>query len=56
MARMSHFYPNVLWPMLTLKQLEGYLLRIPELYQREMTAIELMQAKDVRQFRIENDI
>lgn len=55
-TKMAHFYPNVQWPNLTMRQLTGYLTRIGELYQSKTTPIEDAMARETAKFRIENNL
>ena len=56
MTLMAHHYPTVVWHELSYKQLTGYLCRVGELYQREMTQIEIMQERETKIYRMENNI
>jgi hypothetical protein len=53
---MSHYYPRTDWKLLTLKQLNGLLVRIPDLHQVEMTPLESMVQREMLLYRLENNI
>lgn len=56
MSKMAHFYPNIKWQELSLRQLNGYLIRIDELYNKPQNMNDVMKEREMRIYRTENNL